>query len=155
MSEMPLKIWAWIHPESACGSFVVYQGDDKRNTEYIRADIVAEKDSEIERLNKAMYPNWRKQAPYHRSDVPGHDASGVLALKCLCCMKFEPFYAMFRCFDCGSWLCRNCCAAHFGTEHLPHPAHLHEYQNHIAELESEIERLKSENESLRRDPFEP
>lgn len=89
------------------------------------------------------HTHWRdKQAHYHRSDTTSFASDGTLTVQCRQCEEFKPFYFMFRCFDCGAWLCRDCCWHHFGSNaHVPHPIHLHEYIERIVSLEETNEEL--------------
>lgn len=77
---------------------------------------------------------------YHgRSDKVDHNPrTGTLTIQCCNCKEFSDYFEMYRCFDCGSWLCRNCTPDHFGNQHEPHPYHLHEYESRIADLEARL-----------------
>ena len=48
---------------------------------------------------------------------------------------YEPSQ-LYRCFDCGMWLCKPCTKDHFGNQHQPHPMHLHQWETKVAELEA-------------------
>ena len=77
---------------------------------------------------------------YHqRSDVTQYGVGGVLEIQCYSCKEFRPWYdRMYRCFDCGVWLCGNCVPDHFSNRHEPHPLHLHEWQSKVAMLERDL-----------------
>jgi len=66
------------------------------------------------------------------------DASGRLAIRCRYCDRLRfVLDGMYRCFDCGAWICLYCVPGHFGNQHEPHPLHLHEYESAIEKLKGE------------------
>lgn len=81
----------------------------------------------------------RREVRYHnRMDVSEY-RNGILQVQCYNCKDFSPvFNGMYRCFDCGVWLCYKCVPGHFSNSHEPHPLHLHEYVSRIDELESKL-----------------
>lgn len=79
---------------------------------------------------------WKRGLTH--GDVRNNNA-GLPEIECRSCQRWQSPFDMYRCWDCGMWLCKNCVADHFSNRHEPHPIHLHEYEGYIWYLEGELE----------------
>lgn len=80
----------------------------------------------IRNVLEAVHPGWE---PTHNSDpdptwdfakalIEGYIASTYR--ECLHCNKsFDPYF-LYRCWDCGASVCKNCVGLHMGPSHKPH-----------------------------------
>lgn len=62
---------------------------------------------------------------------------GVLSMECYTCKKVSHIVELYRCFDCGVWLCRDCVPGHFSNRHEPHPLHIHEWECRLAAMKAD------------------